>query len=88
MRTALTGAVLLLSFNGKDDASETSGEVYSRRFLAAQDIWKKYRKTLCLAVATEINEDSYDHQSFIDQCEINLNKMHIREIGMMGPPEN
>ena len=71
-------------FNGKEDATETAGEVYSQRFLHAQKLWKQYRKELCLAVATEINEDAYDYQSFIDQCEINLNKKHLKEIKMMG----
>ncbi len=71
-------------FNGKEDAAETSGEVYSKRFLNAQKLWKQYRKNLCLAVATEINEDAYDYHAFIDQCEINLNKRHIEEIKMMG----
>ncbi len=71
-------------FNGKEAAAETSGEVYSKRFLNAQKLWKQYRKNLCLAVATEINEDAYDYQAFIDQCEINLNKRHIEEIKMMG----
>lgn len=72
------------SFNGKDDSDEKSGDVYSKRFLDAQNQWKKYRERLCLAVATEINEDAYDYQSFIAQCEINLNKRHIEEIKMMG----
>nr|WP_115084771.1 lysozyme inhibitor LprI family protein [Pseudescherichia vulneris] len=71
-------------FNGKEDATKTSGEVYSQRFLHAQKLWKQYRKELCLAVATEINEDAYDYQAFIDQCEINLNKRHGEEIKMMG----
>lgn len=71
-------------FNGKEDATKTSGEVYSQRFLHAQKLWKQYRKELCLAVATEINEDAYDYQAFIDQCEINLNKRHSEEIKMMG----
>ncbi|WP_314421072.1 lysozyme inhibitor LprI family protein [Pseudescherichia vulneris] len=71
-------------FNGKEDATETAGEVYSQRFLHAQKLWKQYRKELCLAVATEINEDAYDYQVFIDQCEINLNKKHLEEIKMMG----
>lgn len=73
-------------FNGKEDEAETSGEVYSKRFLDSQKLWKQYKVKLCLAVATEINEDSYDYQSFIDQCEINLNKRHIEEIKMMGIP--
>ncbi|MCU5772855.1 DUF1311 domain-containing protein [Erwiniaceae bacterium BAC15a-03b] len=73
-------------FNGKEDAKETSGDVYSKRFLAAQKEWKKYRDQLCLAVATEIDEDAYDYQSYIDQCTINLNKRHIDEINMMGLP--
>ena len=71
-------------FNGKKDAAETSGEVYSQRFLNTQKLWKQYRKELCLAVATEINDDAYDYQAFIDQCEINLNKRHGEEIKMMG----
>lgn len=71
-------------FNGKEDATETAGEVYSQRFLHAQKLWKQYRKELCLAVVTEINEDAYDYQVFIDQCEINLNKRHSEEIKMVG----
>ncbi|WP_261640049.1 DUF1311 domain-containing protein [Erwinia mallotivora] len=73
-------------FNGKEDAKETSGDVYSKRFLEAQGKWKQYRQELCLAVATEIDEDSYDYQSYRDQCEINLNKRHMEEINMMGLP--
>lgn len=73
-------------FNGKEDAKETSGDVYSKRFLESQEKWKQYRQELCLAVATEIDEDSYDYQSYRDQCEINLNKRHIDEIHLMGLP--
>lgn len=73
-------------FNGKEDAKETSGDVYSRRFLEAQEKWKQYRQELCLAVATEIDEDAYDYQSYREQCEINLNKRHMDEINLMGLP--
>jgi hypothetical protein len=73
-------------FNGKEDAEETYGDVYSRRFLDAQIKWKQYRDELCLAVATELNEDAYDYQSFIDQCVINLNKRHIEEIHLLDLP--
>ena len=77
------------SFNGKEEANETYGDVYSRRFLQAQEKWKEYRHELCLAVATEINEDAWDYQSYRDQCEINLNKRHMEEINLMGlPPVN
>ena len=77
------------SFNGKGEANKTYGDVYSRRFLQAQEKWKEYRHELCLAVATEINEDAWDYQSYRDQCEINLNKRHIEEINLMGlPPVN
>ena len=71
-------------FNGKEDATENAGEVYSQLFLHAQKLWKLYRKEQCLAVATEVNEDAYDYRAFIDQCEINLNKKHLKEIKMMG----
>ncbi|MBP2167743.1 uncharacterized protein YecT (DUF1311 family) [Erwinia toletana] len=73
-------------FNGKEDAKETSGDVYSKRFLEAQKEWKKYRDKLCLAIASELDEDAYDYQSYIDQCTINLNKRHIDEINLMGLP--
>jgi uncharacterized protein YecT (DUF1311 family) len=76
-------------FNGKEENKETSGEVYSQRFLKAQQQWKAYRDELCLSVATELNEDSYDYQSYVDQCQINLNKNHTSEIKQMGlPPAN
>lgn len=76
-------------FNGKEDSKETAGDVYSRRFLDAQAKWKTYRDELCLSVATELDEDSYDYQSYIDQCQINLNKNHTVEIEQMGlPPIN
>lgn len=76
-------------FNGKEVNKETSGEVYSRRFLEAQQKWKAYRDELCLSVATELDEDSYDYLSYIEQCQINLNKNHIGEIQQMGlPPIN
>ncbi|MBD8221230.1 lysozyme inhibitor LprI family protein [Pantoea agglomerans] len=76
-------------FNGKESSKETSGDVYSRRFLDAQKKWKDYRTQLCLSVATELNEDAYDYQSYIDQCQINLNKNHSAEITQMGlPPVN
>lgn len=76
-------------FNGKEDSKETSGDVYSRRFLDAQKSWKAYRDGLCLSVATELNEDAYDYQSYIDQCKIHLNKNHSDEIAQMGlPPVN
>ena len=71
-------------FNGNEEANETYGDVYSRRFLKAQKIWQQYRRELCLAVASELNEDAYDYQLFIDQCEINLNRRHIEEIKLMG----
>lgn len=73
-------------FNGKEDNPETAGDVYSRRFLKAQKSWKDYREQLCLAVATELDEDAYDYQSYIDQCQINLNKNHASEITQMGLP--
>ncbi|MFS2225296.1 lysozyme inhibitor LprI family protein [Pantoea sp. B65] len=76
----------LAPFNGKADAKETSGEVYSRRFMAAQNKWKEYRDELCLAVATELDEDAYDYQLYIAQCQINLNQRHIEEINMMDLP--
>lgn len=75
-------------FNGKDDAKETAGDVYSRRFLQAQKSWKDYRSQLCLSIATELDEDSDDYQSYIDQCQINLNKNHANEISQMGLPPN
>jgi hypothetical protein len=76
-------------FNGKETSKETSGEVYSRRFLDAQKTWRDYRTQLCLSVATELDEDAYDYQSYIDQCQINLNKNHSAEIAQMGlPPAN
>jgi len=76
-------------FNGKEDSPETAGNVYSRRFLDAQKKWKAYRDELCLSVATELDEDSYDYQSYIDQCQINLNRNHANEIAQMGlPPAN
>ena len=71
-------------FNGKENASVTSGDIYSRRFMKAQTLWKHYRQELCLAVATELDEEAYDYQSFIDQCEINLNKRHTEEISLLG----
>ncbi|MFC0141758.1 lysozyme inhibitor LprI family protein [Erwinia mallotivora] len=73
-------------FNGVENIPITSGDMYSKRFLMAQKIWKQYRKKMCLAVATELDEDAYDYQSFIDQCEINLNKRHEEEIHLMGLP--
>lgn len=73
-------------FNGKQDNPETAGDVYSQRFLKAQKSWKDYRSQLCLAVATELDEDAEDYQSYIDQCEINLNKNHTSEIVQMGLP--
>ncbi|SER30508.1 Protein of unknown function [Rosenbergiella nectarea] len=75
-------------FNGKDDSKETAGDVYNRRFLQAQKSWKDYRSQLCLSIATELDEDSYDYQSYIDQCQINLNKNHANEISQMGLPPN
>lgn len=75
-------------FNGKDDSKETAGDIYSRRFLQAQKSWKDYRSQLCLSIATELDEDSYDYQSYIDQCQINLNKNHANEISQMGLPPN
>lgn len=73
-------------FNGKEDSKETSGDVYNRRFLDAQKDWKAYRDGLCLSIATELDEDAYDYQSYIDQCKINLNKNHSTEIAQMGLP--
>ncbi|MFZ4832450.1 lysozyme inhibitor LprI family protein [Rouxiella sp. Mn2063] len=76
-------------FNGKEENSETAGDVYSQRFLNAQKSWKGYRDELCLSVATELDEDADDYQSYIDQCKINLNKNHTNEIAQMGlPPVN
>ncbi|MEN3753802.1 lysozyme inhibitor LprI family protein [Mangrovibacter yixingensis] len=76
-------------FNGKEGSSETAGDVYSHRFLDAQKKWKEYRDELCLSVATELDEDSDDYQSYIDQCVINLNKNHTNEIIQMNlPPVN
>lgn len=78
-----------MDYNGKEDSPETAGDVYSRRFLDAQKKWKAYRDELCLSVATELDEDSYDYQSYIDQCQINLNRNHANEIAQMGlPPAN
>ncbi len=74
-------------FNGKENASVTSGDIYSRRFMKAQALWKHYRQELCLAVATELDEEAYDYQSFIDQCEINLNRRHTEEINLLGLPQ-
>lgn len=71
-------------FDIKGPAIPTIGDVYSQRFLKAQVIWKRYRNELCLAVAREIYEDSWDYPLFIDQCEINLNKRHMAEIEAMG----
>lgn len=73
-------------FNGKENASVTSGDIYSRRFMKAQTLWKHYRQELCLAVATELDEEAYDYQSFIDQCEINLNRRHKEDINLLGLP--
>ncbi len=73
-------------FNGKEDATETYGDVYSIRFLKSQDTWKQYRKEFCLAAASQINEDAYDYQANIDQCEINLNRRHKEEINLLGLP--
>lgn len=73
-------------FNGKEDSPETAGDVYSQRFLKAQKSWKDYRDQLCLSVATELDEDADDYQSYIDQCQINLNKNHASEIAQMGLP--
>ena len=75
------------AFNGKEDATETYGDVYSTRFLKSQDIWKQYRKEFCLAVASQINKDAYDYQANIDQCEINLNRRHKEEINLLGLPQ-
>jgi len=47
-------------FNDKEENTETAGDVYSKRFLEAQKSWKEYRDRLCLAVATELDEDAYD----------------------------
>lgn len=73
-------------FNGKEDNPETAGDVYSQRFIEAQKFWKSYRDKLCLSVATELDEDADDYQSYIDQCQINLNKNHAGEIAQMGLP--
>ena len=74
------------AYNGKEDATETYGDVYSTRFLKSQETWKKYRKEFCLSVASQLNEDAYDYQANIDQCQINLNKRHEEEINLMGLP--
>ncbi|MGL6021124.1 MAG: lysozyme inhibitor LprI family protein [Gibbsiella quercinecans] len=71
---------------GSDDPNVTIGDVYSKYFLESQTDWKKYRKNLCLGVASEIGKDTYDYQSYIDQCEINLNKRHMEEINLMDFP--
>ena len=73
-------------FNGKEESTQTSGEIYSQRFLKAQKSWKAYREELCLSVATELDEDATDYQSYIDQCVINLNKNHTQEILQMELP--
>ena len=75
-------------FNGKEGSKETAGDVYSKRFLQAQKDWKSYRSKLCLSIATELDEDSDDYQSYIDQCQINLNKNHTNEILQMGLPSD
>ncbi len=67
-----------------EDPDLTVGTVYSKYFLESQKDWEKYREKICLGVASEIGEDTYDYQPAIDQCEINLTKRHIDEIKMMG----
>ena len=74
------------AFNGKEDATETYGDVYSTRFLKSQETWKQYRKEFCLAAASQINVDAYDYQANIDQCEINLNRRHREEINLLQLP--
>lgn len=69
-----------------EDPDLTVGTVYSKCFLEAQKDWEKYREKICLGVASEIGEDTYDYQPVIDQCEINLTKRHIDEIKMLGIP--
>jgi len=69
-----------------EDPDLTVGTVYSKYFLEAQKDWEKYREKICLGVASEIGEDTYDYQPVIDQCEINLTKRHIDEIKMLGIP--
>ena len=68
----------------KGPITPTIGDVYSKRFMKAQIIWKRYRKELCLAVAGELYEDSWDYSRFMEQCQINLNKRHMEEIEAMG----
>lgn len=67
-----------------DDPNQTIGDIYSKYFLTAQKQWMDYRKTLCLAVASQIGQDAEDYGNYINQCEINLNKQHIQEIVGMG----
>lgn len=75
---------------GSEDPNETIGELYSKHFISAQESWKKYKNELCLGVGSQIGKDTLDYQSFIDQCEINLNKNHLTELNMMdisSPPK-
>ncbi|GAA3915796.1 hypothetical protein GCM10022405_46180 [Gibbsiella dentisursi] len=73
-----------MDYNGKEDSPYTAAVFWMRK-----KKWKAYRDELCLSVATELDEDSYDYQSYIDQCQINLNNNHANEIAQMGlPPAN
>lgn len=85
-----TNKRILKNYDGpvfnSNDPDLTIGMVYSKYFLDSQKSWKAYRKNLCLGVASEIGEDTYDYQPSIDQCEINLTKNHIKEIMMMDIP--
>ncbi len=70
----------------KQDGGETVGAIYNKHFLDAQTVWKNYRETQCLGVASSIGERAYDYQSYKDQCVINLNKRHIEEIHLLDLP--
>lgn len=70
-------------FNDDDNSTKTYGDVYSQHFIDAQKHWIQYRETLCLGVASEVNENAYDYPLFKDQCVINLNNNHTREIEEM-----
>ncbi|MEW5291958.1 DUF1311 domain-containing protein [Erwinia papayae] len=74
------------ALNGQEEAGQTYGDVFSRRFIKSQNIWKQYRKEFCHAMASQLNEEAWDYQANIDQCEINLNKRHEEEIHLMGLP--
>ncbi|WP_330984653.1 MULTISPECIES: lysozyme inhibitor LprI family protein [Enterobacterales] len=70
-------------FNDDVSSTKTYGDVYSQHFIDAQKHWIQYRETLCLGVASEVNEDAYDYPIFKDQCVINLNRSHTKEIAEM-----